>query len=288
MKSTPYIEYTKLETKQGSSKQWYHMSHLSNACASEDAHRTSAYAICLLSEGSLQLETNLFTQIAQAPAVFTIAPSAIRKFIDLGEVYDAKIFFFRKETFLEGQTDINYLDKFEFFEKAGEQIININEQQLEHFETLFELTHKKTFDIGSNTSEIIRNLIYIVLNEIDEIHQSQSNQEIVATDSNTYILSEFKSLLANHFINERNVSFYADKMHLTPKYFSTLIKNASGKTAGEWISEMLLLESRVRLQNKEQSITQIAHDLNFSDASHFGKFFKKHTELSPMEYRNTF
>ena len=49
---------------------------------------------------------------------------------------------------------------------------------------------------------------------------------------------------------------------------------------------MVLLESKVRLQNHEQSIYQIAYDLNFSDPSHFGKFFKKHTGLSPMEYRN--
>lgn len=287
MKSTPYIEYTKLENEQGdASKQWYHMSHLSNACASEDAHRTSAYAICLLSKGSLQLETNLFVQKAQAPAVFTIAPSAIRKFTDLGEQYDAKIFFFRKETFLEGQTDINYLDKFDFFEKAGEQIVTMNTEQFEHFRTLFNLIHKKTNDAGINTSEVIRNLTYVILNEIDEIHQSQVKQETTPTDANNHILAEFKILLTKHFIKERKVSFYADKMHLTPKYFSTVIRNISGKTAGEWINEMLLLESRVRLQNKEQNITQIAHDLNFSDASHFGKFFKKHTGFSPSEYRN--
>ena len=75
-------------------------------------------------------------------------------------------------------------------------------------------------------------------------------------------------------------------MHLTPKYFSSLIKQDSGKTAGEWISEMLLLESKVRLQDKSQSIAQIAYDVNFSDPSHFGKFFKKHTGMSPLKYRS--
>ena len=83
-----------------------------------------------------------------------------------------------------------------------------------------------------------------------------------------------------------NLSFYADKMHLTPKYFSTIIKKVSGKTAGAWINEMLLLESKVRLQNKDQTITQISYDLNFSDPSHFGKFFKKHIGISPLGYRS--
>lgn len=115
MKPIPYIEYTKLEARHLRSDKWFYMSHLSNACASEDAHRTSAYAICLLSEGELQLESDLFVHKTKAPAIFTLAPSAIRKFTDLGSTYDAQILFFRKEVFLEGQSDINYLDKFDFF-----------------------------------------------------------------------------------------------------------------------------------------------------------------------------
>lgn len=284
MKSIPYIDYTRLEAGAHYSDQWYYMSHLSNACAAEDAHRTSAYAICLLSEGSLQLETNLFDQIAHAPAIFTIAPSAIRKFTDLGTSYDARIFFFRKEVFLQGQADIHYLDKFDFFEKTGQQVVALDSRQHQKFQTYFDLIHEKSLEATVHSSEIIRSLIYIVLNEIDDVHQSRKPSPVV--DKNTHILSQFKALLSEHFIGERQVSFYAEKMHLTPKYFSTIIREASGKTAGAWINEMLVLESKVRLQNKNQSIAQIAYDLNFSDPSHFGKFFKKHVGVSPLEYRS--
>lgn len=286
MKLIPYVEYTKLETEKANGNQWHYMSHLSNACAAEDSHRTSAYAICLLSKGELQLESDLFVHKAQAPAIFTIAPSAIRKFTDLGTSYDAKIFFFRKEVFLEGQTDINYLDKFDFFEKTGQQVVALNSTQYQNFKTYFDLIHSKSHDSAPHTSEIIRSLIYIVLNEIDDVHQSQNPDPSPVIDKETNILSRFKTLLAEHFIEERQVSFYADKMHLTPKYFSTIIKKVSGKTAGAWINEMLLLESKVLLQNKDKSIAQIAYDLNFSDPSHFGKFFKKHIGISPLEYRS--
>lgn len=286
MQSIPYVEYTKLETEKANGNQWHYMSHLSNACAAEDSHRTSAYAICLLSEGELQLESDLFVHKTQAPAIFTIAPSAIRKFTDLGTSYDAEIFFFRKEVFLEGQADINYLDKFDFFEKTGQQVVALNPAQYQNFKTYFDLIHNKSQDPAPHTSEIIRSLIYIVLNEIDDVHQSQKPGPPAAIDKGNHILSQFKTLLAQHFIDERQVSFYADKMHLTPKYFSTIIKEASGKTAGAWINEMLLLESKVRLQNKDQTIAQIAYDLNFSDPSHFGKFFKKHIGISPLEYRS--
>src|SRR5699024_7196307 len=104
-------------------------------------------------------------------------------------------------------------------------------------------------------------------------------------DADLSLLIQFKALLADHFIEERNVAFYAEKMHLTPKYFSTLIKKTSGKTAGDWINEKLLLEAKVRLQNQAWSIAQIAENLNFSDPSHFGRFFRKHTGMSPTAYR---
>src|SRR5690606_37020750 len=152
--------------------------------------------------------------------------------------------------------------------------------------TYFDLIHTKSHDPAPHTPEIIRNLIYIVLNEIDDVYQSLNTAPSPAIDKGTNILSQFKTLLAEHLIEERQVSFYADKMHLTPKYFSTIIKEVSGKTAGAWINEMLLLESKVQLQNKEQSIAQIAYNLNFSDPSHFGKFCKKHTGVSPLEYRS--
>lgn len=262
------------------------MSHLGDACAAMDSHRTSAYAICLLSKGEIQFESDLFVQKAKAPAIFTIAPSAIRKFTELDTAYEAKIFFFRKEVFLEGQVDIHYLDKFEFFEKTGQQVVALDASQYQKFSTYFELIHEKTLDVAPHTSEIIRSLIYIVLNEIDDVHQSRSSHQSPDADKDIHILAQFKALLADHFIEQRKVSFYADKMHLTPKYFSTIIKKISGKTAGAWINEMLLLEAKVRLQNKNQSIAQIAYDLDFSDPSHFGKFFKKHTGISPLAYRS--
>lgn len=283
MHSIPYIEYTEIDYTDTS--QWYYMSHLSDACVSMDSHRTSAHAICLLEHGEILFESNLFSQRVKAPAVFTIAPSAIRKFNQLDTPYDAKIFFFRKEVFLEGQADVNYLEKFEFFERAGQQVVPLNGEQHQKFKTYFDLVHEKSLDTAPHTTEIIRSLTYIILHEIDDVHQSLNPQASSPDDPDRHILSKFKTLLAEHFLEERQVSFYAEKMHLTPKYFSTVIKEASGKTAGAWINEMLLLEAKARLQRKDLTVAEIAHQLNFSDPSHFGKFFKKHTGMSPAQYR---
>src|SRR5699024_7331440 len=140
---------------------------------------------------------------AQAPAIITIGPSAIRKFTDLGAAYDARILFFRKEVFMEGQADINYLDKFGFFEETTRQVIDLNSKQYQTFKTYFDLILSKSQDAAMHTSEIIRSLIYIVLNEIEEVHQSRQPDSFPVSDKGMNMLSEFKRLLAQYFIDER-------------------------------------------------------------------------------------
>ena len=78
---------------------------------------------------------------------------------------------------------------------------------------------------------------------------------------------------------------YADKMFLTPKHLSTMVKEVSGKTAGEWIDSLVILEAKAMLKSSEQSIQEIADELHFANQSFFGKYFKHHTGFSPKEYR---
>src|SRR5690606_10601116 len=124
---------------------------------------------------------------------------AIRKFTNLRTSYDARIFFFRKEVFIEGQTDINYLEKFDFFEKTGQQVVALDSTQYQNFKTYFDLIHTKSHDLAPHTSEIIRSLIYIILNEIEDVHQSQNPDPSPAIDKGINILSQFKTFLTEHF-----------------------------------------------------------------------------------------
>jgi AraC-like DNA-binding protein len=99
------------------------------------------------------------------------------------------------------------------------------------------------------------------------------------------LFKRFVVLLNQHFKTEHSVSFYADKLCLTPKYFSLRIKEVSGKTAGEWIDDMITLEAKVLLRTPNTSIQQVSDSLNFCDQSTFGKFFKLRTGISPKEYK---
>ena len=85
----------------------------------------------------------------------------------------------------------------------------------------------------------------------------------------------------------RNVGFYADKLCLTPKYLSKLIKTATGRSAPEWIDSYVILEAKNLLKYSGTTIKEIVFKLNFPNQSVFYKFFKARTGMTPTEYRNS-
>lgn len=99
------------------------------------------------------------------------------------------------------------------------------------------------------------------------------------------IFDEFLELLRQNYKLERELTFYASKMCLTPKYLSKAVKDATGKSAAEWIDEYVITESKALLYSTNQTIQQIADSLGFESQSLFGKYFKRVTGISPRAYR---
>lgn len=99
------------------------------------------------------------------------------------------------------------------------------------------------------------------------------------------LFKEFIKLVSEHHRKERRVDFYAEQLYLSPKHFSTVIKKVSGKTAGQWIDEYVVLEAKTLLKYSSMSIQEVAYYMNFPNPSFFGKYFKHHTGLSPSEYK---
>ena len=104
---------------------------------------------------------------------------------------------------------------------------------------------------------------------------------------NRSVVTKFLSLVSEYHVSERTVIFYADKMCLTPKYLSKLIKNATGRSAPEWIDSFVILEAKSMLKYSPMPIKEIVSRLNFPNQSVFHKFFKAHTGMTPNEYRNS-
>ncbi|MET0571706.1 MAG: helix-turn-helix domain-containing protein [Pedobacter agri] len=108
---------------------------------------------------------------------------------------------------------------------------------------------------------------------------------VSAKGSSYTILQQYQETIEQHFKSLHLVSEYAELLHLSPGHLSELVKNQSGKSAIMHIHDRIVLESRRLLYHSKKSIKQIAFELNFSDASFFGRFFKQRTGITPAEYR---
>jgi AraC-like DNA-binding protein len=101
------------------------------------------------------------------------------------------------------------------------------------------------------------------------------------------LLRKFIQLVNNFYIEKRTIEDYAAMLHVTPNYLSQTVKTASDKNALSYINERMLEEAKSIIQFTDLDIAEIAYRLNFSDPANFGKFFKKHTNQTPLEFRKS-
>ncbi|MCH5227504.1 MAG: AraC family transcriptional regulator [Muribaculaceae bacterium] len=105
--------------------------------------------------------------------------------------------------------------------------------------------------------------------------------------SSSRLTEKFISLVQMNFKKERFLEFYAKKLEISTKHLSRTVKETTGFTAVDWIDRFVILEAKVLLKSTTMSVQQISDELNFNNQSFFGKYFKKHTGVSPKEFRNS-
>mgnify|MGYP006383480895 FL=1 len=101
------------------------------------------------------------------------------------------------------------------------------------------------------------------------------------------ITMKFLQLVSINFMKEKELKFYADKLLISSKYLSNTVREITNQPPSKFITEALLNNAKILLLNSDNSIKEISNELDFSDQYAFGKFFKKHTGLSPSNFKKT-
>lgn len=245
-----------------------------------EPYRAESYAIEFLRKGSIVMQTKLKKVVIHAPAIITLGPSVIRSFTKDSDEILIDIIFFKSQFFLHNQANVFFLSQYEFFENSEMHVFNLQQENKEKLEQIFSLLSKSLNNNSNHQPAIVRGYLYILIYELDFIKQT-----ILSDKTKNPIFEKFKEILFRDFLSQRSVQYYADALNVTRKYLSEVIKDNSGKTASNWIEDIVVLEAKVLLQNKEITINQISETLNFPNQSGFGRFFKNATGISPLEYR---
>ncbi|MBO5015584.1 MAG: AraC family transcriptional regulator [Bacteroides sp.] len=177
-----------------------------------------------------------------------------------------------------------------FFTSQKEHpVFHLTENEVKELGAFYQLVEESVGIEDYFQNDIVKRLLAAYLYKLGSIlyrHRPELQAEAAQPLKREEILfKQFINLLAEHHCKERRVDFYADQLFLSPKHFSTVIKKVSGKTAGEWIDEYVILEIKTLLKYSPMSIQEVAYYMNFPNPSFFGKYFKHHTGMSPSEYK---
>ena len=137
-----------------------------------------------------------------------------------------------------------------------------------------------------SVASLISSIFYLFGSFVDSRLTIEREEEKKTTSSrHKRLFEQFIALVTEHHGQERSVGFYADKLCITPKYLSKIIKNVSNMSAPEWIDNYVILEAEHLLRHSDLSVKMIADRLNFPSQSFFFKYFKSHTGFTPKQYR---
>jgi AraC family transcriptional activator of pobA len=253
----------------------------------EEPYRAESYAIAYIKEGGVRLNAGLSSFDVDAPAVITLGPGTIRYFTKRSDLLKMDVIFFKETFLMERYADLFFLFKYAFFENSDQLVLPLREAYFIKINKIFELIQLTEASADYHDAELIRNYIFALIYEIDACYKQYATVS-PAPLKNHPLFTKFRQLLGNNYMQEHKLEFYARQLHLLPKSLSAAIKKQSGRSAGKWIDDTIILEAKVLLQNKTLTVSQVSGMLNFSDQSVFGKFFRANTGMSPIAYRKQF
>ena len=246
--------------------------------------RIKAEIFVLCKKGSIDASINLVDYHVEDNSFLIVLPGSIlqvKKIEGEVEVYFAGFSsdFLKSVTPMKSLLDLSYSVR-------HNPVVSIKPEIADLTEEYFRLATKTKESFPLNDRNITRHLYYSLVYALIPLYgKHKVDLEVLSTAER--ITQEFGQLVLDHYTKEKNVAFYATKLSITPAYLSTVVKQVTGKTCIEIISNMIIMDAKAQLKSTNLPVYQIADALNFDNVSFFGKFFKRHVGISPIEFRNS-
>ena len=169
-------------------------------------------------------------------------------------------------------------------------IMHLTEDDVKLLDDYFQLLCRRMRDSSPVLySNIVRSLVSTMMLEILSMMRRQEPENTVTTDVHRQRLAnEFMRLVEQSDGRIRKVDDFAKQLNITPKYLSTLLKETMNRRPSEMIHFYTLKAIEHRLRYTDMTMQEIANDLNFANPSFFGKYFKEHAGMTPLDFRKKY
>lgn len=136
----------------------------------------------------------------------------------------------------------------------------------------------------SSYQEILRSLIFVFVAEVCHVYNNEEKKNVTTQYKKS--TDNFFHLLHIHVRTHRDVQFYAGNLCITSKHLAKIIRQVTGYSPSFWIANFTIKEAKALLRTSAITITQLSEELNFPNSSFFARYFRQHTGMSPLEYRD--
>ncbi|MBO4480929.1 MAG: AraC family transcriptional regulator [Bacteroidales bacterium] len=248
---------------------------------------TQNWAVVKWTQGTLSFRYNFNTHKVTAPALLIFRPDGVFEYLKHSHDIEGSIVLF-SELFLE---NLQPYFNFTFLSAVTRKpYTTLSDDDVETFNLYQQLLFKLAEKPQTPTNDsIISNALSSFINHF--IHCYEQNECPEAPQHfktrGEQICHQFIQLVSANALHEREINYYADQLHLSPKYLAQTIKRITQKTPGEWIHRMIIRHAKTLLYDEALSMQQISDQLNFATPSHFSAFFKRETGLTPSTYRKS-
>jgi len=253
-------------------------------------YRPEHFSILLFKEGEMKLSHNLIDYNISKNHLLLLPPKSFYQIESISPDSKLSVMLFKENYFLEAGIHLNIGIVIDLLKADIRKSFVLENDDLETLACLFNLLHKKhrAKDRNLVDQKVITHCFSTIIFQCGSLLTQYNTLYKAKLNRKEELALRFLELVAAHFEEERSVIFFANLLHVTPKYLTEVIKEVTGKTASKLIDQAVITQAKFLLRNPSLNIGEVAATLHFSDQSFFGKFFKKNVGASPLNYRSGF
>lgn len=262
---------------------YYGVEQLSNA--NSNYVKFYEFMMFFCTKGSARIMMDLKEYEVREHTLLVIMPGSIVSGVEVSEDFCISLIICSQELFKQAafRLDVAFFD----YLKNNPSFTYDSEREgvVQGFLTSIDMLYKKKDH--RYRLPIFRNMMQCFLMDmLDKVScDAEQNQMVDPANRSESIFRQFIDLVHVNYLEQREVSFYANKLCITPRYLSSVVGRVTGHTPKEFIDEFVILEIKALLESTDLSMQQIASQLHFPDQSFFGRYFKKHVGVMPSRYR---
>ena len=283
-------------THLGDRETYLHKGYFSTRFSSEMAHpnmlfepiRIDAIALILCTEGCIECSCNLEEFHVEAGSLLLLPPKSLILGRGSSSRYAGQIVIM--DTAYLGECNFN-VSRFTSFmvQHVDNTCVKLTQQEQSRLMQCIELLNQVIRDEVTSPfrEDIIRSMVEMLIYTVcEDFSRHSTNEESGNISRQKSYFHQFIHELSAHYAERQGVGFYAEKLCISARYLTTIVRRVSGLTVTDWMNRYLIMEAKYLLKYSELSIQEVAYRLSFPDQSFFGKYFKQHVGVSPSHYRN--